>query len=183
LRHADNSDRATGLASLAARLSWSDVKESVLAEAVRSARLIADRKRRSQALAVVASQYPTDRQADFLEESGWSEPVPPPALYEPPLDRNHWGRFVMLRKGLRQAITYLPANAYLSWPDTAWCAFFKEVRSPAELEVTPELLLLSLRDAANCDPVGMPLWRGWVLNRLPGSALLTNLLALLDRGP
>lgn len=181
---ADNFERATTLAALADRLAWSDVKESVLAEAFRSARMIEDRTRRADALAVVASEYPPERQRDFLEEAGEREPVSPPALVEPPLDDGwHWGRFVMLRHGLRHAIAYLSAAAYLRWPQTAWCAYFKEVCLAAEVEVAPELMRTSLQEAVEYDPDGIPLWREWLLTRLPDCSLRTNLLALLPEHP
>jgi hypothetical protein len=180
LRHADNFDRASSLAGLAARLSWSEAKESVLAEAARSARLIADRDRRSQALALIASQYPHERRADYLEEAGRGAVLTPVPMPEPaPDDGRHWGRFVVLWKKLRHGIAYLSPDADRLWPETAWRGFYKVIRLAAEVEVAPELLRLSVREGLEYNPESAPLWRRWLEEHLPEGGLRDSMLSLL----
>jgi hypothetical protein len=183
LAHADSFERATALAGIAARLGWCEIKESLLAEAVRSARLTADRSHRSEALAIIASQYPEERRPDYLEEAGRTEALAAPPVPEPAFaDGRHFGRYVMLRSGLRHAGAYLSAGAYLHWPHTPWRAFVKVIHFAAEAEVAPQLLCLSVQEAVNYDPNSAPLWRAWLTAHLP-EARRADLLAMLESPP
>jgi hypothetical protein len=109
LEQKEDATRAAALAGVAARLSGSLIKQSLLGEACRSARLIENQRRRGDTLALIASQYPRERQDDYLEEAGRLAVVPPALAPEPSCDEGKYrGNFVMLQQSMRHALGYLP---------------------------------------------------------------------------
>jgi hypothetical protein len=149
LRILDNLERAQALIGLACRLSPSLVRESILHEARRCAERIEE--------AAVCNNLLTT----ILDIEEGRQPTVHVALpEEPDCTGAHWGRFVMLRHGLREgrALAFLP-----SFPldGTRRAGFVKVVHFAAEVEVAPGLFQRSREEAQEYDEEGLEFWQHW----------------------
>jgi hypothetical protein len=162
------------LLGLAARLSWSVIKETVLGEAMRSACLVEAGPERDELVAQVGAQYPSAE----LPAVGLV-PTPEPDCEVGP----YRGRFVMLRQvgaGVEDGVSSQGRLATLEELGERWVPFAKAIYFPAEVESAPGLVRRSLLEACEHDPASIPFWRGWLLGELGGNATLRGeLLGLL----
>jgi hypothetical protein len=91
-----------------------------------------------------------------------------------------WGRFTMLCADKQGAYTYLDARTLLEREPATLQGFLKEVHLPAEVEVVPELLAISIREGVDVVPESRELWRAWLTANLGRNAALRDqMLALL----
>ncbi len=169
----DNAARAEALLGLASRLSWSVIKETVLAEAARSARLVKIGTQREDLIARIDVQYP--------QPSGQAA-RPAGTIPEPDCEQGHYrGRFVMLRPATQ--LSDGPASqGRLSGMAAGgnWVALAKAIYFAAEVEAAPELARRSLAEACEFDPQSLPFWRQWLLRELAEDAAWRGeLLAML----